>query len=251
MSAGGPQDAPFRLSRLPWRARLTYAAHLWKAVSKQHHKDLIPFLFPFVPENGVVFDVGAHAGQFAKLFARLAKGGQVWSFEPSSYARSILVRAVAFNRLRNVKVRPDALGEKEGALFLSTPLKRGGSFRFGLSHLGEEGRQSRRERVRLTTIDRLVAEEGLGRLDFIKADIEGWELKMLRGGDGALKRFEPALLLEVNENALARAGDTPAALWEFLSCRGYRPWRLGEPAPLPPDCGPVTGDILWLPPHSG
>ena len=48
----------------------------------------------------------------------------------------------------------------------------------------------------LTTIDCVVETLGLDRLDFIKADIEGWELRLLRGSERTLKRFRPRLLLE-------------------------------------------------------
>ncbi len=247
MTSQSPHGSTFALSELSLRARLTYAAHLFKAVAKQHHTALIPLLRPFVPRDGVVFDIGSHAGQFTKLFARLVPQGRVWSFEPSPYALSILNRAVRLNRLSNVAIRACALGEREGELFLATPLKDGGSYRFGLAHFGEERRNARRERVLVTTIDRVVEEERIERIDFLKADIEGWELRMLEGGKAAIARFEPALLLEVNDKALARAGDSVGALWDFLTRRGYRPWRLGDPEPLPPDAPPVEGDILWLP----
>jgi FkbM family methyltransferase len=243
-----PPRAPgFALAELSLRARLTYAAHLWKAVFKQHHTALLPIIRPLIPKDGVVFDIGSHAGQYTKLFARLVPQGQVWSFEPAPYALSILRPAVRLNRLQNVAIRTCGLGDREGEFFLSTPLKEGGSYRFGLAHLGEETRNARRQRVPITTIDRVVAEEGIERVDFIKADIEGWELRMLHGGETAIARFEPALLLEVNGKALARAGDSAAALWDFLRRRGYRPWRLGDPGPSPPDAAPAEGDILWLP----
>jgi FkbM family methyltransferase len=43
--------------------------------------------------------------------------------------------------------------------------------------------------ISLTTIDRFVVSEDLERLDFIKADIEGWELRMIVGAEQTLLRF--------------------------------------------------------------
>ena len=249
MTSEAPRAPAFRIAELSPRARLTYAAHFFKAVCKQHHTALIPILRPLIPEDGVVFDVGSHAGQYTKLFARLARRGHVWSFEPAPYARSILVPALRLNRLRNVTVLPCGLGDGEAELLLSTPLKQSGSYRFGLAHLGADSRATRQERVAITTIDGVVATHRIARLDFIKADIEGWELRMLTGGAAAIARWHPTLLLEVTEPALARAGDSPAALWAFLRAHGYRPWRLGDPAPAAAAEAPLQGDILWLPPR--
>jgi len=55
--------------RLTLRQRASWTAHLFKAVTQQHHLDLQGLFKPFVPEDAVVLDVGAHAGQFSKLFA--------------------------------------------------------------------------------------------------------------------------------------------------------------------------------------
>jgi FkbM family methyltransferase len=84
----------------------------------------------------VVFDVGAHAGQYTKLFARAASCGHVYAFEPGSYARAILRASVALHRLDNVTVVPMALGAARGVDILSVPVKHRGGFGFGLSHLG-------------------------------------------------------------------------------------------------------------------
>ncbi|MSP21242.1 MAG: FkbM family methyltransferase [Alphaproteobacteria bacterium] len=89
-----------------------------------------------LPADGVVLDVGAHAGQFAKLFAGLVPEGTVYAFEPSAHARSILTLAVRARRLRNIAVVAAALGDKPGEASLSTPVKAAGSVRFGLAHLG-------------------------------------------------------------------------------------------------------------------
>jgi len=59
-------------------------------------------------------------------------------------------------------------------------------------------------------------------VDLIKADIEGWEMRAMVGGERILRRFSPALYLEVDDVCLARAGDTPGALFEWLALLGYR-----------------------------
>lgn len=231
--------------RLEGRARFTRLAHLFKAVAKQHHKELIPILRPILPPDGVVFDVGAHAGQMAKLFARMAPRGQVHAFEPGAYALSVLRPAVRLWGRGRIRVEPIALGAEPGTLTLTTPIKRSGSYGFGLSHLGgpDDGRSFRHE-VQIDTIDRYVERNGIARLDLIKADIEGWEMRMLQGARNTLVTLKPALVLEAVDAYLIRAGDSRSELWRFLSGLGYRPHLL-EPG-LPPFEPEADGDVVWI-----
>ena len=224
-----------------------FFAHLWKAVTKQHHRNLTPLLRRVIPEDGIVFDVGAHAGQYAKLFAKLAPKGFVYAFEPQSYARRILRAAIGANRLRNVAILPFGLGAKSGITMLTLPIKNSGSYGFGLAHMGRDDgkRRTEREAVAVATLDQAVEALGLARLDFIKADIEGFEQKLIEGGRKSLKRLRPALLLECNQAHLARAGGSVAGLWKLLRGLGYRAHDPGS-SDLAPLSAPHEGDILFL-----
>jgi FkbM family methyltransferase len=209
---------------LTLRSRAGWLAHLYKASVQQHHRELEAAFRPHIPVDGVIFDVGAHAGQFSKLFARMAPQGRVFAFEPSAYARSILRRALAWNRIGHVEIVPLGLSDAASVSTLTTPIKRRGGVGFGLAHLGEHqaGGETYEQTVELTTLDDFFGRRGLARLDFVKADIEGWETHMLRGGINTIAARRPALFLEINEQSLARAGSTPAAIWALLEPLGYR-----------------------------
>jgi FkbM family methyltransferase len=162
-------------------------------------------------------DVGAHAGQFSKLFARLAPNGQVIAFEPSAYARSILTPALCINGCRNVTIVPKGLSDAPSEMTLHTPIKRRGGLGFGAATLGATERQHHSQKVELVTLDSL----GLPRVDFIKADIEGWEAHMLRGGARTIEAHLPVLYLEVNQSALEQAGTTRQEILDHLILLGY------------------------------
>jgi FkbM family methyltransferase len=235
------------LPPLTGRARLTHAAHLFKAITRQHHRELIPILRPILPQDGVVFDVGAHAGQMAKLFALLAPRGKVYAFEPGAYALSVLRPMVRLKGRGRIIVESIALGAAPGSLTLTTPIKRSGSLGFGLSHLGSESGEAKafRHEVRVETVDGFIRANGIARLDLIKADIEGWEMQMLLGAEDALERLRPVVFLEVVDTYLARAGNSRSELWRFMRERGYRPHRL-LPG-LPPYEVEADGDVVWIP----
>ena len=231
---------------LSFRQRLDWVRHLAVACFEQHHQELVAVFRPHLPEGAVVFDVGAHAGQFSKLFAGLAPSGFVYAFEPSPYTLSLLRRALAWNRVRNVEILPVGLSATAGEAPLSTPIKKSGVRGFGLASLAgvAAGRAQSDETVPLDTIDGVVERRAIPRLDFIKADIEGWELHMLRGGARSLARFRPALYLEISDEALARAGDKPADVWALLQPLGYTARKAPDFAPVDSFTG--SGDYLFV-----
>ena len=227
------------------RQRGSWLAHLLKAATQQHHKELIPLFAPLVPKGAVVLDVGAHAGQFAKLFSRLAPEGRVYAFEPSAYARSILEPALRWNGVSNVTVVTDGLSDAPGEAVLQTPITRRGQMGFGRAHVGARDEAgSVAQTIRLTTLDAFVEARGLTRLDFIKADVEGWELNVLKGGAATLRRFHSALFLEVSDDWLGRAGAAPQDLWALLAPLGYQAFKSPGREPAPAYAGPA--DYLFV-----
>ncbi|MGA7965318.1 MAG: FkbM family methyltransferase [Gammaproteobacteria bacterium] len=203
----------------------------------------------------MIADVGAHAGQFSKIFSKLVPKGEVYAFEPASYARSILERVIAAHRLRNVRVVPLGLGDQSARRTLRIPLKASGSLGFGLSHVvaaqQDALRPSYEEEIEIVPLDDFVAEYGIDRLDLIKADVEGWEMRLLAGAEKTLATLRPVLILEADPNFLERAGDSLETLWDFLTGLSYSICRLGRPqaghVPVEVAPEPCSGDILCLP----
>ena len=202
---------------------MTYMAHLLKAIFRQHHTELRPVLSRYISDDAIIADVGAHAGQFTKLFAAMAPRGHVYSFEPGAYALSILRKVKRIKNLHNVSIVPFGLGDTPGAAVLHLPIKKSGSLGFGLGSLSgpKEGSRAHTDKVSITTLDAFVEENKITRLDFIKCDIEGWELHMLRGAKKTLESLSPVLMLEVNHDALRKAGTSKQEMDDFLRCLGY------------------------------
>ena len=85
-----------------------------------------------------------------------------------------------------IRVLPYAAGANEGpARFIATA--------DSSSTVSIEGDVT----VAMTTVDAMVVEQHLGRVDFIKMDIEGGEVDALRGAEETLKKFTPRLAISV------------------------------------------------------
>lgn len=240
--------------KLTFRAELTRVAHLYKALFRQHHRDLLPAFAAVIDDQAVVIEAGGHAGQFTKLLAGYLSRGQVLAFEPGSYAFGILKRVVRWRTGGRARAFQAALGRDEGVVELLVPINASGSVRFGLSHVARketgqaDDRPVQREKIRQTTVDQVVMEQKLLRVDLLKGDIEGWELQMLKGGATTLERLQPVLFLEVDDHHLTRAGDSAADLWRYVQGFGYRGFLFDAArAQFVPVEAATTGDIWFLP----
>ena len=128
------------------------------------------------------------------------------------------------------------------------PLKKSGSLGFGLGFVGEAGQESRQivnENIRVRELDEFVAERNIQRVDFIKADIEGYELEMLRGARMVLERDQPAVYIEVDEARLKRAGGSAEEIFQLMAAVGYYCADLASGDALPKG-HMKEGDLFFL-----
>jgi hypothetical protein len=63
-------------------------------------------------------------------------------------------------------------------------------------------------------------------VSFIKIDVEGFELRALRGLRGAIERWRPLVVTEMQRDWLARAGTTRGEVFGFMAALGHAPFGL-------------------------
>lgn len=211
-----------------WRQRLAWTAHFLKARFRRYQVEAVEQVIRYIPAGGVIFDVGAHFGYFAKEFCRIhAASCQVYCFEPVSYTHSILTRVVG--KCPNVKIENFALSDRSGTVSISIPIKASGRLGIGLSHFGaEQARDFITENIATVRLDDYLQQHHLSRLDFIKCDVEGAELLVFRGAAAALDKYRPAVLCEVNEDYASRIGYKARDIFDFFALKNYRAHRPDE-----------------------
>jgi FkbM family methyltransferase len=180
------------------------------------------FLDQLLKPGMTFIDIGANEGLFS-LFAarRVGPSGRVVSVEPSSRERHQLKRNLQRNRIGGVTVVPHALASEAGTAPLQIAAKLHGGHNTLGSFTYDDVRAVSTEEVPVETLDTLVRRLSLGRIDAIKIDVEGAELKVLRGGAETLRTLRPVLLIEANEGALAGQGASAAAVIKLLEELGY------------------------------
>lgn len=146
--------------------------------------------------GSVVFDVGAHVGYYAVLSSLLTgPGGQVIAFEPVPANLKYLRRHLRLNGCDNVRVLTNCVGEG------SSIAKFDDSHGTGVGHLSASGTLD----VQVRSLDEMIESAELPIPQFIKIDVEGAELLVLRGAERLLRRHRPTIVLSTHSDQLDRA----------------------------------------------
>lgn len=166
----------------------------------------------------VFFDVGSYFGYYALLAAQ--RGAVAYAFEPSPANFELLKEQVALNAL---PVHPfevalsDTAGTATFSLASDDNRGRGSLGALDAAHGGTGTHQ-----VQTMTLDAFVLEHGITRIDAMKLDVEGAELRVLAGAKETLTKWKPRLLVELNRPCLERFGAKPEDLCEALKALGYQ-----------------------------
>jgi FkbM family methyltransferase len=171
-------------------------------------------LVPLLADPALDFlDVGANNGVYS--FHALGRFRKVVAVEAHPGLISGLRRIVKNDN----QVLAIALSDEVGETSLHVPVRRGRDVntRSSLQADANPGFALRTVTVPTTTIDHL----GLDRLALIKIDVEGHELKVLRGGTQTLKTAKPVCIVECEERHNAGGVAQAFAFFDSLGYRGY------------------------------
>ena len=158
-----------------------------------------------LPRGLRIVDAGANTGNHTAFFARIMEAATVVPLEPDADAVAAIRRTVAANGLANVDCRHlgVAVGAAEG--LMRAVFSEGGGL--GATRLLADAAGT----IRVRRLDDL----GLGRVEFLKIDVEGMEMAVLAGARNTIARDRPSIFVEVLDATI------PDFLG-FLDSVGYR-----------------------------
>jgi FkbM family methyltransferase len=198
-----------------------------------------------IAAGDTVLDVGANLGAYAVLFGQwVGPAGRVFAFEPAPEARRGLERHVALNGLDDrIVVRPEAMSEREGTVRFRA------SGPHGDNRIMKIDRDDAPDRIDVatTSIDTFCRERNL-QPRFIKVDVEGAELDVLRGARETIAAAGRSLDLyvEMHPHLWPAFGTSRAEIEGELERQHLRPERLDGR----PDVWSIEGVCLRLIPCS-
>jgi FkbM family methyltransferase len=163
-----------------------------------------------------VVDIGANVGLHSLLLAQLVgTQGHVFAFEPEPSLFRALARNCRRNGVKNLTLFNQALGDQTGRIGFSRSI-----FNSGDNRLGDLGWKGYGVEVEIARLDDHFA----GRpIDFIKLDVQGYEMQVLRGMEEVLRaNQELEICIEFWPLGLRAAGTEPTAVLDHLYERGFR-----------------------------
>ncbi len=178
-----------------------------------------------VQPGDVCIDVGAQKGF---LTLHLAKGvgpaGHVIAFEPDPRAMEALRLNVKRNGFEQVRLYSCALGDSDSSCRFALSHQLGYSSRFP-NDIAKPTVESTIS-VRTRRLDDIVTEAGFApethHISFVKIDAEGSEPLVLQGAQETLRRFRPAVHIEVNKSSLYAGGFSADSIQTLLSPLNYQ-----------------------------
>lgn len=155
-----------------------------KFIRGKYEEDTVRFFQENVKEGSVCYDIGGHVGYMSLILSKFSgKKGRVIVFEPRPINIRYIEKHVAVNGIRNIELFKIGLSDHIGET--SFDVEHG----TGTGRISEGGSLT----ISIDTLDNLINKEMLSPPDFIKMDIEGEELKAIKGGENLLRKYKPTL----------------------------------------------------------
>lgn len=186
----------------------------------------------------VLIDGGANIGLFTVLAAaRVGPNGRVIACEPSPTTMALLRANVQRNGFDWVEPREVALAATPGRLHMHVFDPGSGFSSFAPAIGGSQ------VEVEVSTLDEMAGDV-LERLKLVKLDVEGAELRALRGATGLLEGPRPDFIVELEPEHLARQGSSIAEIQELFDAADYLGYSIsaGTLEPLPSTWQRPPGD---------
>ncbi|ABC89583.1 lipolysaccharide tri-O-methyl-fucosylation protein (SAM-dependent methyltransferase protein) [Rhizobium etli CFN 42] len=195
-----------------------------------------------VRDGNIVLDIGANVGSHTLPLAELVGGtGKVISFEPTAHAfgkqkTNITLNPILAQRIdaHQMMLMASASETMPEAVYSSWPLEVAEDL-----HSEHHGRLMSTQGARLNTLDEILRELGVDKVDFVKLDVDGNELEVLLGAKATLEEFKPRIMLELAPYVYAGNPENFDQLLTLLWEGGYEIGDVASGRKLPQDVGEV------------
>lgn len=178
-------------------------------------EDEMGFIRSYITPDMNALDIGANHGVYGLSIAARAKEGRVWAFEPTHVTGSLLGKSIALNGFSDrMNWIHAGLSNRVGEACITTSLNSEQSTLHG--GVGDQ------EAIRLITLDGFLADHRVDvPIGFVKLDVEGEEINVLKGGHGFFSSQSPLVMFE-----LKHGGQVNHGLIEAFQQLGYGIYRL-------------------------
>lgn len=165
-------------------------------------------------KKDVIIDVGAHIGTYTIPIAiQIEKLGKILAFEPNPRNAMLLRKNIQLNELKNVILFENAASDRNqitNLILSDDPM---------LSMITDDIEEEN-IKIECITLDSIYEKLELKKIDWLKIDAEGSEIKVLKGAKKILEKFHPKIIVEVRK-------ENEDMIKELLCKEGYNIKYLG------------------------
>lgn len=194
-----------------------------------------------------VIDAGAHEGAFGRACSLILPTAEIHCFEPAPGSFSRLKSNTA--SWPNIRPINAALGSSEGTMSLHIgDFDQANSLLSMTAHHTAAWASSQPKgtvEVGVTTVDQYCGKEIADGLFFLKADVQGFELELLKGASKTLERTK-IIQLEVSFVPLYQGAPSFPEVWEFVAAAGFQLLEIGGTISSPNSGLPMQADFMFI-----
>jgi len=223
-------------------SRLFFIAYSMGWLKKNKTFDCHYFVRKLIRKGDVVIDIGANLGYYSRLFAKLVSpNGKVFSIEPVTLFRKIL--KINTSGFKNTTIIPYALGAEDNKSIEMGIPKSNKYLRHGLTRVLDT---NEKEQFEFTFTEKMFTPVTIfgkfERCDYIKCDVEGYEIHIIPQLEFLLKPFQPIIQIEIE--SINRK-----LIVDFLSSLSYSAFYLKDELLFPAGekQEEIDGDLFFVP----
>jgi len=178
------------------------------------------YLKEIIKPGFVCIDLGANVGYYSTFLSQYAHtNGHIHAVEPVELFAKIFKKNTKEFALDNITLYQTALGSENKNIQMGTPLI-DGVFRHGLTKIVDvdEAKNMHTYEVKMCIPDELFA--SLNRLDFLKCDVEGYEVHIMPHFMNTIGKFKPLIQMEISTE------ENRKQIFELFTSIGYKIYKL-------------------------
>jgi FkbM family methyltransferase len=193
-----------------------------------YEENELQIVIDLLKDKSVILDVGANLGWYSLALSKTFPCSQIYAFEPLPHIFDYLSSHIEINKAVNIKALNLGLSDEVGqSSFYVVP---DNSVNASIMNVADN-KYAKKISITLTTLDIFAHEENLRKVDFIKCDVEGAELKVLKGASKIIKHYQPIILCEMVRKWTAPFGYHPNDIISYLKSYGYSCFSINKVKP--------------------
>ncbi len=211
-------------------------------------KQEIQIVKKFLKRGDVFIDIGANGGFYTTIASKIVgEAGHVYAFEPGMSELNLLRQNISVNNMNNVTIIEKAVSRRKGTAKFA--ISRDGAMNSLLENNHPSQDVETWQDVEITTIDDIIEELDIKKIDFIKIDVEGAEKLVFEGGENffSLNFGKAIVLFEASDLTSKSFGYSTEDLLNKLIENGFFLYYIGAGSQLFPisEYHPRFGDDIY------